>query len=135
MISKSACPQMLRRTFLSVQKTRRGCAEYASQVTCAYQQGVWNGLVRVCADTVSIGREAGPSISSISTRICRKTLHIRHGADTRTHAHTHTNRQMWVIDIFEPVCIGQLPFYVYGVFESAAITTHTKHTHTDAHSR
>lgn len=130
MISKSACPQMLRQTLLAVQKNKAGLRRirFAGHMRLSARRVEWSsaGLCRYCLD-----REGGRPVdqSDQYSNLSENTSHSTSGR----HRHAHTQRQMWVTDIFEPVCIGQLPFYVYGVFESAAITTHTKHTH--AHTR
>lgn len=133
MISKSACPQMLRQTLLSVQKNKAGLRRirFTGHMRLSARRVEWSsaGLCRYCLD-----REGGRPFDQFDqySNLSENTSHLTSSRHTHTH---HIHRQMWVTDIFEPVCIGQLPFYVYGVFESAAITTHTKHTHTHAHTR
>lgn len=102
---------------------------FAGHMRLSARRVEWSsaGLCRYCLD-----REGGRPVDQFDQylNLSENTSHSTWGR----HTHTDTHRQMWVTDIFEPVCIGQLPFYVYGVFESAAITTHTKHTHTHTHT-
>lgn len=69
------------------------------------------------------GRQARRSVRSVLEFVGK------HFTFDMGQTHKHTQTDVGYRHRFEPVCIGQLPFYVYGVFESAAITTHTKHAH------